>query len=472
MKTRSGASGPLLLDLPYTAEPPRLDNAGVGLPRMLSLAGRDEAYAADVTVIDVADHRLLRSGVELAHRVIDGLGDWYLRAPGWEPLLPAERIVPLGHGDLPDDLADLVMPFRRRGTLGPVAAISRERQSFEFRSGRSEAALARLTDDRVTVRRGGVTTARYREVRIHPGPAGLTAAQRGWLTDALQAAGGTRVEAFPPLSVRLGTPATGLTDYPEPLPLDPDAGVETFIGTVLAGRLRDLIGADLAGRCGDPAAADQLVAVGAGLRAELVGLAPVLAPEWLAELGEELRWFSGAVAEAGADQQRLRSTLRRERYLRMLDLLVTAVRGPGVVEERAQERAEVVLGRLLGAAVDRLLTAGGGLRPGSTSAAWISAAEAADQVRRLENLSRGVLTKRERRTAKRFRPAVATLLEIREQWEQAEEAQRQARFVTSAEAFDLGRTYQRCRQRLGAAQERFLDQWPEFAPARSPKDRG
>ena len=73
----------------------------------------------------------------------------------------------MGHADLPEELADLLRPLRRRATLGPVAALTCDRREFALRDDHGTT-LALLRDDKVTVRRGGLTTARYREVMITP----------------------------------------------------------------------------------------------------------------------------------------------------------------------------------------------------------------------------------------------------------------------------------------------------------------
>ncbi len=41
----------------------------------------------------------------------------------------------MSQADLPQEFADLVMPFRRRATLGPVAALTCERREFFFKDG-------------------------------------------------------------------------------------------------------------------------------------------------------------------------------------------------------------------------------------------------------------------------------------------------------------------------------------------------
>lgn len=457
-KTRS-AGGPLLFDLPFTAAPARLDHAGIGLARMVALAGRDATFAAEVTLLDVADHRLIRSGVELAHRVIDGRGDWYLRAPAWEPLLPAERIEPFAVGDLPDDIADLVMPFRRRGALGPVAAISIERQTFEFRGPDGGEPLGYLQDDRVTIRRGGVTTARYRETTIKAAAAGFTAEQEEWLTSTLVAAGGTQVTAFPALPTRLGTPATGLTDYPDPRPVNAGSTFENFVEAVLAGRLLELITADLTARAGEPDAGDLVRSVAAGLRGDLNGLSAALEPDWLAELDEELGWLISALDGSGVDGDRLRSVLRRERYLRLLDLLVTAVRGPKVDENVSDLPAAETLSGLLAEAAQKLIKDAGKLGTRSQDEDWTAAALSAEEVARIDGLARMVVAKKDRRAARKLRHVIKLLVEARTEAESAAEAQRQSRFATPADAFELGRAYQRHRQRQAEARDGFVDAW-------------
>jgi hypothetical protein len=462
--TKARAAGtPLLFDLPFTANPARLDNPAIGLAKVVALAGRDAGFAAEVTVLDVADHRLIRSGIELAHRVIEGRGDWYLRAPDWQPLLPAEHTEPFAVGDLPSDISDLIMPFRRRGALGPVAAISVERQTFELRPADGTQPLGHLQDERVTIRRGGVTTARYRETIIDP-VGGLTVDQQDWLAGVLIDAGGTRVDRFPELATRLGTPATGLTDYPEPRPITERSSFENFVEAVLAGRLRDLITADLSARAAGSEAVDRIRTVAAGLRGDLNGMAAALEPDWLAELDEELDWLLSALDGAGVGDERVRSVLRRERYLRLLDLLVSAVRGPQVDADVADLPAAETLAGLLSDAVHKLLKDASGLESRSRTADWVTAALSAEEVARIDSLARMVVAKKkDRRTARKLRRVIEYLTEVRSQAEAADEAQRQARFAAPSDAFELGRAYQRHRQRQAEARDSFLEAWAKVS---------
>ena len=113
------------------------------------------------------------------------------------------------------------------------------------------ATMALLRDDKVTVRRAGLTTARYREVMITPIGEGLNDEQVTWLDRALVQAGATQVPRLPRLVTRLGAPATGPTDVPEPIPFEAAAPFKRFVSQLMARRLREIVKADLAIRGGD-----------------------------------------------------------------------------------------------------------------------------------------------------------------------------------------------------------------------------
>ena len=84
----------LRIEVPFTSDPPVLTSDALGLPRLLRRPAA--SFVMDVTVIDAADGRLLRDGVVVAHRVVGGIGEWYLSAPRWSPHLPEECTRPLG----------------------------------------------------------------------------------------------------------------------------------------------------------------------------------------------------------------------------------------------------------------------------------------------------------------------------------------------------------------------------------------
>ena len=285
--------GQRFYDLPYSAPAPRMINPELGLHNLVARAGHNAAYEIDVTLLDAPDHRLIRSGVLLAHRVLDGRGEWFLTAPDWQPLLPKDRIELMGHADLPEELADLIRPLRRRATLGPVAALRCDRREFALRDDRGTT-LALLRDDKVTVRRGGLTTARYREVMMTPIGPGLTDEQVAWLDRALVQAGATQVPRFPRLVTRLGAPATGPTDLPEPesvrRPTPRSSGSSRSCWPCGCG---EIVEADLAIRGGDLSAvrpAGRRRPPGCGSSSK--GCPSLLDPDWVEDLYDELGWIS------------------------------------------------------------------------------------------------------------------------------------------------------------------------------------
>lgn len=441
-------------DLPYSAPAPRLINPELGLHNLVARAGHNAAYEIDVTLLDAPDHRLIRSGVLLAHRVLEGRGEWFLTAPDWQPLLPKDRIELMGHSDLPEGLADLIRPLRRRATLGPVAALNCDRREFALRDDQGTT-MALLRDDKVTVRKGGLTTARYREVLITAIGPGLNDDQVAWTDRALLAAGATYVPRFPRLTARLGAPATGPTDLPVAEPFDAGAPFKRFVSHLIAGRLRSIVEADLAIRGGDSAAITGLADDVDGLRGELAGLSAVLDADWVAELDEDLGWLS-----AEADRDQVAARLRGERYLSLLERLVTAVRTPRLTEGRAATAGEL-LADLVDGSLDRLRRAANGLKVDAHHQDW---AEAWTEIERLHR----VLTVAA--VARPIEPLTALLAEptrllaqVRAD-QQAEETARAGIADLDAEAaFEVGREFERQQAKAHRTRRDFVKRWAKLS---------
>lgn len=462
----AAADGPVRFEMPYPATAPRLINPELGLAALVGRASADATYTMDVTVLDAPDHRLLRSGVVLAHRVVGERGEWYLAAPDWAPLLPAERSVPMGYGDLPDDLARLIRPFRRRAPLGPVAALTCDRREFEFRDADGRR-LALLRDDRMTVRRGGVTTARYREVTL-VGTEAPTAEQRTWLVEALSGVGGTRVDEFPPLVQRLGAPATGLTDFPIAEPPGGDLPFGPFVARWLAVRLRALVAADLrlsgsADDKTDALLAADVVAEASRLRDEAEALSGVLDADWISDLDEELDWIveAGAPSDSGSGSavaSGLRTRLRGERYLAVLDRLVSAIRAPKVGHLDRLPAGDVT-GTVVDDARAEAFAAGADLTPESGQAAWDSLADALaayHRALRLTEIGPDSGFAGERRRLDRARKALAV---VTDRAQRADRIREDASDAAPGEAFELGRRYERQLADLAEDRAEFLRRW-------------
>ena len=150
----SGSTEPLYFELAWTAARP----VPPDLHTTVATVGARRTIECEVTLLDSSDHRLLRSGIVIAHRVVGGLGEWYMDAPEWSSWLPVARSVALdAAGELPRDFACLARPFLRGATLCPVAALSWERNETMLEAPDSTK-LALIRDDRIAVVQSGVTT--------------------------------------------------------------------------------------------------------------------------------------------------------------------------------------------------------------------------------------------------------------------------------------------------------------------------
>lgn len=452
---RTRAAG--YFEMPFTAPGQRLTNAEVGLASMVARA--DGTYAIDVTVLDAPDHRLVRSGVVLAHRVIDGRGEWYLAAPGWSPYLPPELIEPMGHADLPEAMVDLVRPFRRRSPLGPLAALTCQRAEFRLRDA-DQADVVLVRDDRVTIRRGGVAIARFRDVSWQAVGAGPSDAARDWLEQTLVAGGATPTDGFPGLEQRLGAPATGLTDFPAPVTPRVDAPFEKYVSHLLASRLHHWVRADLALRTGHSDGAD-LVELVAEVRDEVRGLSSVFDPGWMEDLDAELVWISESVVapEAGdavEPSQTIADRIRGDRYLSVLDRLVLAARAPKLGDASPVAAGEVVTS-LVDSALTRFRKAGKRLSVDSGQERWDHAVLTGRQAQNACAAALPLDRPRSRRLAKQIGRLVDELAECSDR---DLATLRQRADEDPRASFELGRSYERRLAEVTAAREDFLRRWP------------
>lgn len=434
----------LLVELPFPAVLPRLVNPELGLRNLAARAG-DTGTELTVTLLDAPDHRLVRSGVLLAHRVADGSGDWYLSSPGWvrgrRTAPPVERTTPLdGEGELTPEFRAAVQPFLRHGTLGPVAALTVERHDYALRDV-AGATLGTLRDEKVTIRRAGLTTARYREVTLTT-PAGtpLRAEQRAWVMESLALAGATEVAQFPSLVQRVGAPATGPTDFPDPTRISTDttAGMVTRL---VAGGLRTLVRL---------LATDETGAARHGaaevLAEQFAALAPALDPEWCTDIVTGLRAWSDAGPVAA------------ERHLVVLDRLVAAVRIPPLLPDvEAEPRA--LLARLQRDAVATVRDRCGQAHIHGDDHAWDEAADAVADAASVLRLAAEVGVPKSRKRLSRLGRLDQQLERCRDPYAVDFRARAEA---DPGAAFELGREYERHRQRIEQARRRVVDDWDDW----------
>jgi len=300
--------------------------------------------------------------------------------------------------------------------LGPVAAVLQQRVTYVIEDDAGEV-LGTLRDERITIRRGGVTTARFREAVLAPSAA-MTTEQRSFLVGSLVSVGAMRVEHFPAPLKRLGAPGAGLSDYPQPQPCDSRTPLEVCVSSMFATRLRNVVQTDLALRAEElvrrSSGADDrdrltvapLLDELAALRREVQALAGVLQPGWREALEDDL-------AEVLATDSRAPVGSLPERYYAVLDTLIAAARAPQLGDHSHRLAGDVLREQARGG-TGVLITRIEALRVDSPESDWLAALYAAralhDAVSSLGMLAggrAGKLTKHLSRLRSLLEPAAA-----------------------------------------------------------------
>ncbi len=394
MAPRQEPVGPAALELPLEMPAVTLTNPELGL---VALAFGGAAVLVS-TVVDAADARLLRAGALLvrapALAAVDAPENsapkpdrWELAVPDWlggetwtatadpEPTgraEPAAQHGPAGQNGVaaglpapppipPAELADTLVPLIRNAGLVELATRTVKRSRWLIRGEKGMAAV--LVDDTVTLRRHEVAVARYREATIDP----VTCSARAlaWLCDALEAAGATLLDEPVPLPVRLGAPATGLPDLPDPDVVVPGEPAAIVFAALIRTDARSLWTADLAVRSDAARGVATLHRAVVDLASDLRVFSGILDADATVEVVNDLAWLDDQLAEvrdlgalrrrlldepeefgplddvlAGhetAARKRLVATLGLPRYRRMLDGLVRLARNPGAALERDEQ---------------------------------------------------------------------------------------------------------------------------------------
>ena len=485
---------PMLFEMAWTADPPLLVNPELGVEKLTSRTAA-KSFRSDVTLVDSTDHRLLRSGVVLAHRVVDSLGEWYLDAPTWSPWLPVDCAVGLdGAGELPLDFGCLIKPFLRGAPLSPSGALSCERSEVSL-IGPGGESLADIRDDRITVTRSGVTISRAREITLTP-RTGLSTRLRGWVSARMMALGATQVAAFPSALSRLGPPPGALPDFPRSVPANVAATLEGFVGNRLASCLHAVIEADLKARSRgmqlnsaadhqaahtgefivmpdnpsatdlselgmDPVAMssmgihderhgriDGLITALGELEAVIDGLSELLEPRWVRDLTVRLDQVTSL------DRERITIHRMPESYYQLLDMLVLAVRAPRLTGDGSVP-ARPVLTEMVTHAVATVVAQADALDAGSDHG-WARARRSAEAAAALAVTLQ--VDKRAGRIARRLAKVAAALAATGSVHEGP--SPEQVAMLTPMQAYAAGRRAERRLAEIGLARSRFVTEWP------------
>jgi CHAD domain-containing protein len=382
-------------------------DAGFTMPGLGSCLPRDgrvvprPPVTLRATYYDTEDRRLARAGVSLRHRRGEA------PAKAWTLKLPSDTIGtrheisrPGDPADIPEELRRLVTVYARGVALAPAALVRTVRRAYELVD-RDNTVLAEVADDSVKVLNGRQVTLSFREIEVE------RVAGRSKLLDrvgaALCAAGAVEGD-FTPKHVRaLGAVAAQPPDLvpPDALTAQPSAGA------VVVAALRQDIGRIFAFdpfvRLGDPlpngdTPVHQMRVGCRRLRSDLRTFRPLLEAAWATTLRDELSWIAdvlgaardaevlrarlhkaagadplapidGAmVARIDADLARrhedaltaLDAALRTDRYLALLELLLTAATQPPLTRQ-ARKPASESLPRLVAKPWHRLSTGDVGL---------------------------------------------------------------------------------------------------------------
>ncbi len=438
--------------MPYQVDAPPLTDPEAGIDRVL-LRGRHDRRVSTLTLLDTTDERLSWAGVTLAHQVVGESGEWVLQAPNWQPWLPGERVEPFLEGDeIPEEIAELVRPFRRRGTIGPIAGIIVERAAYVLLDA-DGIELGQVLDDRVTVRRGGLAVSRQREVSFEPTDA-MNLPQRGLIVDRLIQAGGMRVEDFPTTADRLAG-LVRAADATDEMPTPGQASAEEFCEWLFTGRLFALLRADLQVSGGEVPDTAALQSELAELADVVRGLDALVDPAWAADL-------VGAIDRVVGQPARHRVRELGEGYLDALDLLASAARVPRLRALPTDEANQPLTARQhlrtdAAQRLDRLVQAVDALTPDADDAAWQHAVDRADDTLRVLNAGVEVLDKvaqRRRRVVKLLSGLVKAVSATPTLGPDALQA------MSPAEAFEAGRDYQRAVAQVAEPRRKLLDGWP------------
>jgi CHAD domain-containing protein len=241
---------------------------------------------------DTDDLRLARWGATLLRREGGADAGWHLSLPvdGMDGQ-PEQVRLPLSAGaagEVPGELADLVLAFSRRAPLKAVATLRLERTPYSL-TGADGKVFGQVIDDTVSVLDGEHVAARFREIEIEPRVEGAPLAP---VVDALVAGGavpGTTARTFAVLGPVIQEPP----DVPEPQIVGPEDPAGAAVTAHIRRHARAFLLQDVRVRRDLPDSVHQMRVAARRLRSGLKVFEPMLDVEWAEALRTELGWIAG-----------------------------------------------------------------------------------------------------------------------------------------------------------------------------------
>ena len=334
-----------------------------------------ETLRLSTVYYDTADLRIARWGCSLRHRATEG---WTVKLPSSANGVAMEREelnFPGGRNKPPEGATKILRAYIRHAELIPVVRLATRRQRVQLVDANGTK-LAEVVDDEVSVLNGRHVASRFREVELELSEAGADL-QQPVLVRLRRAGAG----APDPTSKQIRALGPLAQEPPEvaPVTLSAPPLAKEVIQNVIAESVADLLRHDPGVRLGsDPEHVHQARVATRRLRSHLRTFQPLLDPDWVGGLRDELGWIAaelGAVrdlevmlerlqkqtsslppsdarpvksltdslsAEVEKERKKLDAHLGSERYVDLLERLVEGARSPLFLPEAEGPAADVL----------------------------------------------------------------------------------------------------------------------------------
>ena len=369
-----------------------LEPEGLGLEQEgVSTVGAVEVLSLRATYYDTPDLRLARNGITLRWRRGEAEAPvWTLKFPSdvGDGMVRRELKFPSSTKNapktIPKEVRVLVTAFARREALAAVAEVEANRRSWMLLGGAGEE-LAEISEDDVSVSRGGKQIKTWREIEVEARTLPAEGVRR--LAHRLLAAGAEEAPPVPKLVKALGEAASTPPEPHWPDRLGEAAPASEAVRLALGSGFQRVVQNDPATRLSEVEPLHQMRVGTRRLRSDLRTFAPLIDSAWAEPLVVDLRWVGGLLgrvrdvdvlrelvattgndllenlqpvfaeldARRAAEHAVVMDALASSRYVDFLDRLVAAVETPMLTAEAARPTREA-LPPLVGRAWSKLAT--------------------------------------------------------------------------------------------------------------------
>ncbi len=330
---------------------------------------------------DAEDLRLLRAGVSL-HRADDG---WHLELPRPLGAVTLGAVPKPGDGEAehpPATAIDVITAFARGAALDAIVTLRATQRRVPVHSA-SGTLIGAVVDEQIEVVEGQSAVPKLREIVIEWEDS-ATRPQRAALLARVRSGGAEPIKPEAPIVRVLGERATAPSDFAPRADLTGAGAVAQTLSRALGGATAALIANDPGTRLGDdPETVHQMRVASRKLRSHLRTFLKLVDEPWAMRLREELQWLGGLLGEVrdaevlldrfekniaripSADRDfaeqlladlrarhadtrdALLEGMRTDRYVALLDQLVSAARRPRLLLRIDERDDDAVLRSLV-----------------------------------------------------------------------------------------------------------------------------